>query len=312
MASQPRSPKHYDKYTYSSRRRPEAEGEGSPCRSPFRNRPQRRGDNPAYDACVAGVAPLLRNADGFAIGEDGTVQSRFVSAPRFSMPQIALVPIPMTVIPSPHHVAAGSAATVLPRAVITRRGGTEGIEYEAWNRLALAAQADFSPDELGALNWDTIVDLMRHYNFTNPIDTARIQLAWKRKQGLLPSDSDILGPLHAMSAPLAPVPGQPRSAADSAAFYMPASIPRHAVSPVRNRVYDNRPESPRRSPVRYVPSRKSPMRFSHVSPKVDTGLGDLRRKVAPRHPASPGDYSPRAYGASPRRATSPITPSRRL
>ena len=285
---------------------------GSPVRSPNRNRPQRRGDNPAYDACVAGVAPLLKNADGFAIGEDGTVQSRFTSAPRYSMPQVALVPIPMQVVPSSQNAASGStAAAVVPRAVVTgmRSSGTEGVEYEAWNRLALAAQKDFSPDELGALNWETIVELLRHYNFTNPIDAARVQLAWKRKQGLLPSDTAdaLMSPMRALTAPMAPGPvaGQPIEPRDAAAFYMPASVPRHAVSPIRNKVYDNRPESPRRSPARFIPGHKSPQRYGHVKAKIDTGVGpqSTRRRVAPREPSSPYNY-----GGSPR---SPVSPGRR-
>lgn len=256
-------PRHYDKYTYSARRRPEGPEDNlslaSPNRRSFAQRPPT-----AYEACVAGVAPLLKNSHGFAVAEDGTVQSRFVSAPRFSAPSIAMVPVPMCVVPSPnatHRILTSPPtspnqiqATTLGRAVTEIVPTTE---VEAWKRFAAVASRDFTDEELGQLNWDTMVELLQHYQIRNPIDVARIQLAWKRRQGMLPSDRlDQFAPVEDLSAGVMYYPQI------ATVRYPNVSPPRHSVGST----------SPRRdSPTRYVPGYKVKTKYDHVSPKVDTG-----------------------------------------
>ena len=270
--SPPRSPRAYDKFSYALKRKPEGKGdEWTPRRAEMY-----RGS--AYEACVAGVAPLMTNADGFAVAEDGTVQSRFVSAPRFSAPSIAMVPVPMAVYPgSPltgtrhqlRRVMSPSdpmQALVIPP-IPYSLGVSEIVpnsEVEAWKRLVMVAGRDFREAELGELSWETLSDLLVHYNIRSPIDIARIQLAWKRRQGLLPSDSD---------APAVP-------AGNGYVFVAQQSVVRYPnASPSRSTVLG---ASPRRdSPSRYVPEHKVRKNYDHVSPKVDTGRRTPTRTQTP-------------------------------
>jgi hypothetical protein len=296
------SPKHYDKFTYAARRKPETDtvsprrGATSPVRAATSGR------SGEYTTAVAGIAALPRTVDGFAIAEDGTIQSRFVSAPRFSAAHVALMPMSMpyghvhaavmSAMPtvgllSPQQVqrqqvqaalspgrAAAPAAQQQPQTALSV-GGVPYVTHvmpssddEAWKRFGIVASPDFNDEELCALTWETMVDLMKHYSFRNPVENAKLQLAWKKRQGeMLPSDAPIMAVASPRGEPtyvplnVAMSPNRARGQYGQAGPYSPASTGR-----------DARPTSPRKSAgARFVPSYKSPLRYEHVPSKVDTG-----------------------------------------
>lgn len=316
MSNPPLSPRHYDKYTYSTRRRPERDSpprERSPARSQFgaaRRQPTE------YEACIAGVAPLLKTPDGFAIAEDGTLMSRFCSPSRYGAPAVALVSIPVTVIARTAQGANGgdngiptsvtgttavfqnrtSPITATGLVPYTPRGfdtNAYSIEIDSWKKFCLAAGRDFSERELLDVTWDTLSQLLRHYGFVNAVENARIQLIWKRKNGggaegtassslVLPSDRSLLSPI----------------AGD--AFYVPAASLQSPLAISSPGAKFDRPLSPRRQgheADRVIPDHKKPLPWGHVQAKIDSGL---KRRA--------GSRSPARSGTSP----APNTPTRQL
>jgi hypothetical protein len=273
--SPPRSPRHYDKFTYSLKRRPEGDSESgcAPC-SP-RSAP-RAG---TYEAVIAGVAPLMLNKDGFAVAEDGSVQCRYVSAPRYSAPSIAMVPVPMAVMSRPiyDHAVLTSPSKSTEIAPIPLSLGVSEIvpstEVEAWRRLLMVAGRDFTEEEITMLNWETLAELLAHYKIVNPIDVARIQLQWKRRQGQLPSDA--AGPL-------------PITDAEGFTYVSSPMLVRYPNRGSPNRTFaseERRPTSPRRgteSPSRYTPPLKTKQAtYNHVNAKVDSGRRTPTRNRSP-------------------------------
>jgi hypothetical protein len=280
--SPPRSPRHYDKYTYASKRRPEGLEEAPLSPNGAVSHAQRhsaRGH--AYDAVVAGVAPLMTNVDGFAIAEDGSIQSRFVSAPRFSAPSIAMVPMPYAHIPAQAirqgsvdglhtpqrvHGALLSPAKIAPVQYNVVSEVVPSQDAEAWRRLVMIAGRDFKEDELAQLNWETLSELLTHYKVHNVVEIARIQLAWKRRQGLLPSDSVESHPVEFGTATYVTSPVLVRYPT----YGSPSTHPSTLHSPARASF--SGATSPRRSsPSRFVPVHRQRASYEHVSPKIDTG-----------------------------------------
>lgn len=295
-AGAPRSPRHYNKYTYAAKRRPENEaGEYRPL-SP-RSQRRQRGDMTEYEALVAGLAPLRPSADGFCVAEDGSVSSRFVSPARISAPAIAMVGVPVAVYPTLRGGGNGGVSAAL---TYVPHGSGAGItagrllansdvdpvppaEVEAWNKFLSLAENDFTEREIADMSWEVLERLLGHYRMTNPVEIARVQLMWRRKHAVLPSDT--MAPQ--LGAGVTPKREGSQHSTGSE-YYIPAALARtqHAV-PANISFQTGPTTSPRRSPgVRYVPPHRQKLDYSHVSPKVDTG----RRPGS----ATPGRPSSRA------------------
>ena len=241
------------------------------------------------------------------MAEDGSISSRFVSPSRYAAPAIALVSVPVTVTTRPTSDSAGvtvrSGVAISPRRAFSpsrasvpyspregtltpsRRHGDNIVlasepssevssvisagDWVAWKKFTAVAAKDFSEGELVNLTWDAVADLLRFYKMTSPIEIAKVQLAWKKKRGLLPSDG--ADPVFSS--------GFPDGREGDSTFYIPAAM----ANSIRSSDIVNtntsfgsrggsegRPSSPRRG-GRYVPGYKSPLRWN-ASPKVDTGM----------------------------------------
>lgn len=177
----PGSPKHYDKYTYAVRRKPEAETE-----SPKGSTHKRRGGT------EEGPAALMLNRDGFAIAEDGSLMSRVVSPPRY-------------LFYNPHGAARQASSSPLEAA--SPAAGAK----DPWQQLVDRAASEMSEEELTFLEWETVLGLLHHYKIDSPVDIARAQLVWKKKaRGVLnPSPEEVVIDSALLRAAPASLPMQP-------------------------------------------------------------------------------------------------------
>jgi hypothetical protein len=145
-----------------------------------------------------------------------------------------------------------------------------GPYLDAWIKFVTLAAHDFSEPELVELSWETITDLLKYYKMSNPIEIGKVQLAWKRKSGQLPSDElGALGNNTAVSSP------SPVEMSGHNGYYVPAAMmrenPQHVVSCIQARESLVGSKSPRRQ-GRFVPGYQQPLHFRRdASPRVDTG-----------------------------------------
>lgn len=173
----PGSPKHYDKYTYAVKRKPE--GETDSPKGSMHKKPVGPADGPAA---------LMLNRDGFAVAEDGSLMSRVVSPPRY-------------LFYNPRGVAAAS----------TSPSSGAASSKDPWQLLVERAAGEMSEDELTFLEWETVLGLLHHYKIDSPVDVARAQLVWKKKaRGVLnPNPEEVVVDSALLRAAPASLPLQP-------------------------------------------------------------------------------------------------------
>lgn len=250
MAS-PKSPRHYDKYSYAAKRKLEKESEEVPqvFPSPRRN----LGLGPvASRTATCSLVPLFPSAEGFAIAEDGSVSSRFVSPPRFSPAPIAMVSMPVSVDST--QIGPGRGTIAYVSTPCQEQTVLKPKERETWQKLIQMAAIDFNEEEIEELSWDVIADLLRHYNVFSAVEIARIQIEWKRRQ------------LNRSS--------QQGSGEQGSVLFLPSTFitANRSVGTFKSDCdLGNRPQSPRRQ-GRFVPDHKKPLQWN-ASAKIDSGRG---------------------------------------
>jgi hypothetical protein len=217
-------PRNYDKYTYALKRKTE------------KDTPSPKGSSNNLKKLVdpkSGLAPLTMNRDGFAVAEDGSLQSRVVSPPLRSN--------------AANSVHAGYTAPYLSgsNGAASPNGAAAKPERDGWARLVSAASAELSEEEISLLQWETVQGLLAHYGITNPVDIARAQLVWKRKQ-LIIDDNNAAGEQE-----------------------LSGTQTRLQTRPIESIAY-GRPASPRHGGKRVIPPHKQPLKWS-AGPKVDCG-----------------------------------------
>ena len=225
-------PRNYDKYTYALKRKPEKEA--SPPSSAAKL-------NGAFVDAKTGLLPLSLNRDGFAVAEDGSLMSRVVSPP------LSFAPIPVAGYTAPSLAGiAKSPAKAKPSPI------------DGWLRLVQSAENELSEEEIALLQWETVQGLLTHYGITNPVDVARAQLVWKRKQQSV-LDGDF----------------EPESFNESL-----NNSQRLHTQPMEQITY-GRPASPRSGGKRYIPDHKKPLKWK-AEPKVDSGVSVLSARSGSR------------------------------
>lgn len=232
----PASPKHYDKFTYAVKRKPES---ATPS-------PNGRTASVGNQRSTTGLQPLSLTRDGFAIAEDGSLMSRVVSPPRWT-PGTGPVVFASTAptIASPKKSAKPAPANADP-----------------WGTLIGMAAGQLSEDEIALLTWDTVAELIAHFGITNPVDIGKVQITWRKKQAQLLGDASDAATLDAASM-------VPTDYGDDNVLVM-TSPERQALQqqPIMQIAY-GRPSSPRRG-GRFVPDHKKPLKWNAAS-KIDTG-----------------------------------------
>ena len=138
----------YDKFTYPTKRKAEKNTVSSPVRGLAFHHMQE--EPPQY-------APLPLTKHGFAIAEDGVLMHRAVSPLRY-------------------HISDPMTRSALPLPGDNVKGTT------AWDKLLSCAGNDLEEDELYMLYWESLQALLTHYGITNPVEIARIQIVWKKRQ----------------------------------------------------------------------------------------------------------------------------------
>ena len=255
MAAASSSPRHYDKFTYAVKRRNEKD---TP--SPTHPRSGCREKSPGH------LAPLAINRDGFAVAEDGSLQSRVVSPPRWLHIETA-VPQQHPVIGAARALAASHTAsparfvgTVTSPTGKTSRSApvAEGPIVDPWATLVARAAGDLTEEELTVLHWDTVVGLLSHYKISHPIDVAKAQLQWKQRQ------MQLIGEVRMGSAESVGNTEDPSAQKDVVLMHTAPLT----TSPIQVIAY-GRPSSPR-PPGRFVPAHKKPLHWN-AEAKVDTG-----------------------------------------
>jgi hypothetical protein len=266
MPASPSSPKHYDKFTYAVKRKPENEADAPVGRS------LKASNGKAGNAIAPGLQPLVLNRDGFAISEDGSLVSRLVSPPRFT-PNVGTTAVGIT-----SHAATTLQTNAMSASAIgatmgrspargTPQRGTPVkspsatphlAAGDAWEKLVDACGEDMTEEELALLSWQTVVGLLEHYGFTSPIDVAKCQLQWRERNTTFGGVVDESVPEH-------------HGGDESVLLYTaPASKPLQQA-PIQQIAY-GRPSSPRaQSKGKYVPDSKKPLNWASKS-RVDSGL----------------------------------------
>eukprot|EP00759_Apiculatamorpha_spiralis_P012544 PhF_6_TR19568/c0_g1_i1/m.28529 len=170
--SSPMSPKHYDKYTYTSKRKNERDASSSPrAGATNKNSNHTTSTNTTAFAVDDTPAKLAPNTFGFSIAEDGVLMHRAVAPPRYLIKPA---------------VAFGMGRALSLRETPGKDRGGVSSATAAWEKLKWVAGNDLDDEELAMLYWDSLHALLIHYGITDPVEVARIQIVWKKRQMHLP------------------------------------------------------------------------------------------------------------------------------
>eukprot|EP00760_Papus_ankaliazontas_P033220 PhM_4_TR6244/c0_g1_i1/m.86657 len=200
-------PKHYDKFTYPVHRRAGSEDRSTAASgaskkakggdiSDRKSKPKQSSPQQQlryYDRALE-LTILDGGSDGnqgqrFALDEAGRIMHRAVVPPRdlrrVDEGDCVITARQSVVVEKPQQQDSPSrrrTATTAP---------PQHIE-DAWGRLVALSRDDFDEDELILLYWESLhVLLVDHYNMHDPLEIARIQIAWKQRQPQLTSKQQL-------------------------------------------------------------------------------------------------------------------------